>query len=171
MFHRIYTCKTCISKFLSLKNELRDGTIVAIFYSLLLPKYDGWQQTTSVTSSRCYVLSNTSERFITAHVVATKNKGLASYHKMHAQRWYAPPTRIWASKIPATRSLASTIYYSSGGSYSLAFVSRNEFIHDILLAAIKSKKILLQDISLTHDNTRRTNCKWYMTINFNSVRR
>jgi len=121
-------------------------------YLLLSPPSKVWWLATNhVGYTISMVLSsNTPERFITAYVVTTKNEGSLANLVYAAQRWYAPPTRIWASQIPATRSLASKICYSSGGSYSLAFVSRNEFVHDILLAAIKSKKYCYKIYTFTH---------------------
>ena len=143
---------------------MNSATERSSYLLLSTPSKVWWLATNHVGYTISMVLSsNTPERFITAYVVTTKNEGSLANLVYAAQRWYAPPTRIWASQIPATRSLASKICYSSGGSYSLAFVSRNEFVHDKLLAAIKSKKILLQDIYLY--TWQYSKIKWQMIYN------
>jgi hypothetical protein len=143
---------------------MNSATERSSYLLLSTPSKVWWLVTNHVGYTISMVLSsNTPERFITAYVVTTKNEGSLANLVYAAQRWYAPPTRIWSSQIPATRSLASKICYSSGGSYSLAFVSRNEFVHDKLLAAIKSKKILLQDIYLY--TWQYSKIKWQMIYN------
>ena len=142
-------------------------------YLLLSPPSKVWWLATNHVG--CIILMvlsfNTPERFVTAHVVATKNKGISANLVNACTEMMCTTTRIRASQIPATRSLVSTIWYSSGGYYPLTFVARNEVIYDTLLTAIKNKKYCKKISTSTHDNTSGTNCKWYTTINYGIMRR
>ena len=138
---------TKISQTISLKmNSVTERSS----YLLLSPPSKVWWLTTNHVG---YIISlvlssNIPERFITAHMVTTKNKGSSVYLLYACTEMMCTTTRIWASQIPATPSLASTICYSSGGSYSLAFVTRNEIIHDITLHCHQKQQILQKDIYL-----------------------
>ena len=151
---------------------MNSATERSSYLLLSLPSKVWWLTTNHIGYIISIVLStNMPKRFITAYVVATKNEGSSAYLINTCTELMCTTTRMWASYPPAARSLSSTIWYSSGGSYSLAFVTRNEFVHDILLTAIKNKNYWHKIHTSKHDNTRRKNCKYYITINYGNMRR